>query len=230
MPGAGASSITFLHAPLQGAVPLEQMDGVAVVVPEDLHLDMARLLDPFFDQAGIVAEARLRFALGALQRRAKVGGFLDPAHALAAAAGARFDQNRIADLFGLGFEISRVLVVAVIAGHHRDAGLDHQSFRGVLQTHRADRLRRWPDEADAGRLDRGDEIGVLRKKAVAGMNGVRARHARGFDDPVSEQIALAHRRRSEAHGFVRHLDVKGAARPHRNGRRPCRGRDASPFG
>ena len=42
MPGAGASSIDLLMAALQRTVALVEMDGVAVTVGEDLHLDVAR--------------------------------------------------------------------------------------------------------------------------------------------------------------------------------------------
>ena len=50
MPGAGASSITFWWRRWSERVALEQMDDVAVVVAEHLHLDVARREDVLLDQ------------------------------------------------------------------------------------------------------------------------------------------------------------------------------------
>ena len=66
----------FLVAALQRAVALVEMDGVAVAVGEDLHLDMARRVDVFLDQHALVAEGRFRLALrrGERRRRNRRGG------------------------------------------------------------------------------------------------------------------------------------------------------------
>ena len=77
----------FLVAALQRAVALVQMNGVAVPVGEDLHFDMARRGDIFFDQHAIVAEGGFRLALRRFQRGVEIGVAVDAAHALAAAAG-----------------------------------------------------------------------------------------------------------------------------------------------
>jgi hypothetical protein len=58
MPGRGRFLDHLLVAALERAVALEQVDGVPVVVAEDLHLDMARLGDVFLNQARrVIAEA-----------------------------------------------------------------------------------------------------------------------------------------------------------------------------
>ncbi len=174
------------------------MDGVAVTVGENLHLDVARRADVFFDQHARVAERRLRLAHGAAERRLEVGVALDPAHALAAAAGHRLDQHRIADLVGFLLEELRLLPVAVIAGHHRHTGLLHQRLGAALEPHGAHRRRFWPDENEPG-IDAGlREVGVLRKKSVAGMHAVRLGGARGCDQFVDDEIALRSRRRADA--------------------------------
>ena len=91
----------LLVAALQRTIALVEMDGVAVAVGEDLHLDVTRRVDVFLDQHALVAEGRFRLALGSGERRLEIGVAVDPAHALAAAAGHRLDQHRIADLVGL---------------------------------------------------------------------------------------------------------------------------------
>ena len=54
--GRGRFLDHLLMAALQRAIALEQMHGVAVIVGEHLHLDVARPRDIFLDQHAIVAE------------------------------------------------------------------------------------------------------------------------------------------------------------------------------
>jgi hypothetical protein len=91
-------------AALQRAVALEQVDRIAVLVAEDLDLDVARLGEVFLDQHPAVAETRLASRWAACRAVKISSGLVDPAHALAAAAGARLDQDRIADLAGLDLQ------------------------------------------------------------------------------------------------------------------------------
>ncbi len=118
-------------------------------------------------------KADLRLAHRGGQRVVEIGVAVDPAHALAAAAGDRLDQHRIADLIGFALQECRVLVVAVIARHHRHAGLFHQRLGAVLQPHRQHRGRRRPDEDNAGLGAGRREGGVFRQEAVTGMDAVR---------------------------------------------------------
>ena len=87
----------LLVAALQGAVALEQVDRLPVPVGEHLHLDMARPLDQPLEQHPVVAERGLGLAPAGGQRVEEVLGIVDPAHALAAAAGHGLDQQREAD-------------------------------------------------------------------------------------------------------------------------------------
>jgi hypothetical protein len=99
MPGAGASSITFWWRRCKEHSRSKQMHGVRVPVAEDLHFDMARAGDVFLDQhMRSLPKAGLRLALRAFERGLEIGVLVDAAHALAAAARDRLDENRIADL------------------------------------------------------------------------------------------------------------------------------------
>jgi hypothetical protein len=101
MPGARGFFQHFLVAALHRAVALEQVHAVALRVGEDLDFDVARLGDVFLDQHVLVAEAGNRLALAGGERSGKSSLLFDQAHALAAAAGCRLDQHRVADLVGL---------------------------------------------------------------------------------------------------------------------------------
>src|SRR5690606_11784682 len=104
----------LLVAALQGAIALEQVHGVAVRVAEYLHLDVARRRHVLFHQHAAVAEGGLGLAAGAGQRGGKAVGALHPAHALAAAAGTRLDEYRVADLGRATGEEFVVLLLAVV--------------------------------------------------------------------------------------------------------------------
>ena len=147
------------------------------------------------------------FALARGERGGEVLALVDPAHALAAAAGAGLDQHREADLAGLAREQLRVLVVAVIAGRERHAGLGHERLGGRLRAHRADRRRRRTDEDDAFLRARLGEGGVLRQEAVARMDRLGAGRLGGGDDLGADQVRLARRRRADVHRFVGHANV-----------------------
>jgi hypothetical protein len=69
-------------------------------------------------------------------------------------------EQREADLRRLEAR-SVVLVLAVVAGHHRHAGLLHDRLGAVLEAHLLDRLGRGADEDQPGGFDRAREILVL---------------------------------------------------------------------
>ena len=62
------------------------MHGIAVRVAEHLHLDMARPLDQLLEIDLVLAERRLRLALGLDDLARQVGLGADDAHAAPAAA------------------------------------------------------------------------------------------------------------------------------------------------
>ncbi len=199
----------LLVAALHRAVALEQVDAVAVRVEEHLDLDVARALHVALDQHGVVAEAVDRLALAGRQRRVELLAGQHHAHALAAAAGARLDQHRVADAVGLAPEQRRILVGRVVAGHEPHAGLFHQLLGLGLQAHRADRRRRRADERDA-RVGAGlRELLVLAEEAIARVDGLRTGRLGRLDDAFPAQVAVARRGLADAHGLVAGGHVAG---------------------
>ena len=85
---------------LHGAVALAQSHVVAEVVSEHLHLDVTRAQHELLQVDLVVAERGAGLGAGGLVVRLKVGGVVDLAHALAAAAGGRLDEHRIAHALG----------------------------------------------------------------------------------------------------------------------------------
>src|SRR5262249_5781325 len=96
--GRGRLLDELLVAALDRAVALAQVDDIAVAVGEDLHLDVARVLAVALDVDGRVREVLLPLPAGRLERTLGLGSVTHDLHALAAAAGCRLDQERVADL------------------------------------------------------------------------------------------------------------------------------------
>lgn len=169
----------------------------AVGVGEDLHLHVMTGRQVALAEDGRVAEGVLRLALRrgdfACQRRQLA---YHPHSATTAARGG-LDQHRkliLSDRIGVEFIEDRY------------TGGGHQLLRLDLRSHRSHRIHRRSDPNQAGVLDRGSEIGVLREKSVAGMDRVGSRRPGGGNDGLGVQIVVGV---GQAHAGVRLGDVRG---------------------
>ena len=140
-----------------------------MLVAENLHFDVARRNDVFFDQHAGVAESRLGLALRRLERSLEIDVRIDATHATSAAARNRLDEHGVADLVGLLFEELCRLIVAVIARRDGRAGPDHQRLGCAFETHGAHRRARGAHECHPRALDGVGEIGILAEEAVTRM-------------------------------------------------------------
>ena len=118
-------------------------------VAEDLDLDVARPGDVVLEEHPVVAEAARRFAAGGGDRLGQVARRLDDAHPLAAAAGGRLDEQRVADLAVAGRVVGRA--------QGGDAGLDRRPLGRQLVAHRLDHVGRRSDPGQPGGGDLGLE-------------------------------------------------------------------------
>src|SRR4029079_15342615 len=76
--GRGAFLPDLLVAPLQGAVALAEMDGIAMAVTDHLNLDVAGALEIFLDVDGVIAESSLGLGAGGRKRGRSIGS--SPGH------------------------------------------------------------------------------------------------------------------------------------------------------
>src|SRR5580704_5195819 len=127
------------------------MDATAEAVSEDLYFDVTRRGDVFLDENTAVAERRGGFTPRRMQRLGKILRTVHSAHALAAAAGDRLDEHRIANFGGGAGQKVRVLLVAVITWDDRHTGALHERFRLVLEPHGPDRRGRRTNKYNACR-------------------------------------------------------------------------------
>ncbi len=112
----------LLVAALDGAFALVEIDDVAVLVAEQLDLDMARVGDELLDEHAVVAERALRLRRGAREALRDLLAGMGDAHALAAATGGRLDHHGIADPVGDAHGLLAVGDDAEVARHRRDPG------------------------------------------------------------------------------------------------------------
>ena len=130
-------------------------------------------------------------------------------HAAAAAAGRRLDDHRIADFGGDALGFLLVGDGAVGAGHDRNAEPLGGALGLDLVAHDADMVAGGADEGDVVGGEDVGELGILRQEAVARMHGVRAGDLAGRDDLVDVEIAVARRRRADAHALVGEAHMHG---------------------
>ena len=200
--GDGDSSISFWWRRWIEHSRSPRCTTVAVLVAEHLELDVPRRLDVLLDVDVADAERRLGLALRGLDGVRQLAGRAHDAHAAAAAAGGRLDDDRIADLLG---ELERLLLAldrAVAAGQDRHAGLLHHPARARLVAHQPDHLRIGADELDVARLADFGEVGALGQEPVAGMDRVGAGDLGGADDRRHVQVAVGAARRTDADVLV----------------------------
>ena len=185
----------LLVAALQGAVPLAQMQHLAVAVAENLHLNMAGAGDETLHVERVVAECGA--GLGAHH--------LHPAPA-AACRGlqqhGKPDSVRRRPRLVKGGD-------AVPTGHDRNPRPLGKGAGADLVAKAADGFGPWPDEGDAVG---GAEIGqprVFREEPVARMQRIAARADRRRHHSVDVEITCRRRRRPDADRPPRHAGRHG---------------------
>ena len=211
-PRGGALLDQLLVPPLHRAVALPEVDHVAVVVGDHLDLDVAGMLDVFFQIDVGVAEGGLGLGLGLLDGRLQGQIVQGHAHAASAAAGRRLDQHRKAQLVGQarrpGASLSTSPSLPGTVGTSTSlANLPG----GVLVAHQGHRLVRGADELDLATAANLGEMRVFGQKSVARMNRLHVADLGGADDAVDLQIAVGGLRRTDAIGLVGQVEVGGAA-------------------
>ena len=151
---------------LDRALALADREHAAVRVAEHLDLDVPRGVDHLLDVEVRIAERRLRLRRGGAERVLELLLRVDEPHALAAAAGRRLEQHRVAELVG-GRARLRDRRTAFGARDERHAGGAQLVLRARLVAHALHHVGRRPDEDEVVVLARARERGVLGEEAPA---------------------------------------------------------------
>ena len=118
----------LLVAALHRAITLVQVDVVTVFVSENLHFNVSRPLDVFFNNHVVVVEAFARLIFGRLKSVHKFRLLADNAHAFAATTERCFKHNRETDFFSFCKQDLRVFALTVVAGHKGHSSSLHDSL------------------------------------------------------------------------------------------------------
>ncbi len=161
----------------------------AIVVADDLHLDMARLADQPLDIDAVAAEGGLRLGLAARIGLLQLGGVLDDAHAAPAAAGDRLDHDRAA-----GAERGEECLCLVQRGRAAGALDDghaaafRQRLGRALSPNRSSASGDGPTKTIPSSAQRRASVRILAEKAVAGMQRVATGRLGGRDHRLDIEI------------------------------------------
>ncbi len=159
-----------------------------MLVAEQLHLEVPRSSDVFFEKHVGAAERRERLPLGLLEIRGKLRFVEHDPHAASSAAVGRLEHDRIAKLRGKTASIGQARHCVGTAGQNRHTGFVGDFAGGRLVAKPLEQLRPRADEDQPGLVAGAPQRGVLREKSIAGMDGVNAVRLRDSDNPVDIQI------------------------------------------
>src|SRR5688572_15713350 len=180
----------LLVSPLDRTIPFAKMNDMSMPVGEDLKLNVMRPFDVFLEKDTAVAEGSLRFACGDLHVFSQFCIRPHDPESPTAAAGTRFNDDRIADLPGKG-ERGRCLAhTSFCTGNNGNANRLGQLTSPDLATHQRDRPWRGADERNASRITPLCKLRVFRQKTVARVNGIGTDTPCKIDDESSVQEAF----------------------------------------
>ncbi len=200
----------LLVAPLDRAVALEQVHGVAEAVGQHLRLDVLGFDDALFQEHLGAAEG-----LGRLGDHPWIGRFqlcprIAAANAAAATAGGGLEHHRVTDALGFVQRLGEVLDVAFGARRDRHAGLDHAAPGFGLVAHATNHFGAGADELDSAFGADIRQFRIFGEETIARMQGIAAGFHRQIDQLARVQVA-GQRVLADEIGFVGALDVQRMA-------------------
>src|SRR5579864_7654682 len=178
------------------------------MVAEDLHLDMARVKQVFFEEYTTVAKRRLGLARRRFERGFELGAAFDHPHPASAATSSSLHEDRKAG--SSGERARRGEVAGVDAGYHRYAGRYCYSPSRDLVAQGGHHVRRRPHKDDTRRFASTRELRPFREEAVTRMDSIGLRLLRSANDGRNIQIALGRLGRSDRQSFVGRCRMRGA--------------------
>ena len=176
-------------AALQGALSLTEVDYIAVVVGQDLELNVTGIKEQFLQVDISVAEGGLSLAPGGQDQPRhflQCPGFT---YSLPPAASSSFDQQREANFRRDGdeFVVGKV-TFTLCAGHNRDTGRGDSRASDSLITHSGYCAGFRTDKYQAGILDRAGKVFPLSQETVARVNGVGSATLGQVDDCIPPKV------------------------------------------
>ena len=178
----------LLIAALEGAVPLPQVKDIPMRVGQNLNLKVLWLHQEFFDEDILVAEGLPGLVLHQLELAADLLLAVTAAHAPAAAASRRLQNDGEAVGERLFHRLIGILQRLRGAGNGGDAAGNRGGLGGQLVAHLVQDMGGRTDKSNPRRFTGPGEIGVLREESITGVDGVHAPALGQVDDGRNVQI------------------------------------------
>src|SRR5260370_4654367 len=178
------------------------MNQVAVMIAQDLNLNMARPTDVLLEEESSTGKGALSFAPSGSECFFELRRAADNANARPAASSRGLNKDRKAELREIALRCR---------GYHGNVSLSGDLTGFGLGAHRADHARRRSNEGNAGFLAGSGKIRILSQEAVARMDRVNAAALGRGNDRPNIKVGIACRRWSDRNCHVRLADVEGVA-------------------
>ena len=211
----------LLVAALQRALALAEVDDRAVRVGEHLHLDVPRALEVALDEHAVVAERGLRLAPRGVERvgsSSRVGAH--DAHALAAAARDRLDDDREAVLGANARSSSTPTSSPSSPGTTGTPASRASTFARALSPMSSIASGGGPTHTSPASTTARANAAFSLEEAVAGMDRLRRRPPRGVERPRRRRGTTRRARATSAASTCRRAGVDVGE--HRDGAQPER--------
>ena len=202
--------MTFWCRRCKRAFALAEVDDVAVVVGQDLHLDVPRRVDQPLQEEGVIAEgaAATRRAVASVaamsSSRSTTCMPLPPPPAEGLISRGKPTPG------AASISAASVKPGSAMPGTHGHAVGHHVVLGTDLVAHDLDGVNAGADERDAGCVQGLGELHVLGQESVAGVDGLGAALQASLDDGVDPQVAVRRRGRADADGSVGFAHVAGS--------------------
>ena len=201
----------LLATPLNGALALEQVNDISVLIAENLHLDVAEVLDALFHIQAPVVEGDLRLGLGLLEHALERCFVVGKANAPPSATGGGFEHYRISDLLGkldgVGDRFDRTVAVWC----HWNVGGPCDLFGLDLVAKGSHGFHARSDEFDLAVAADLGEVRVFGEEPVARMNRLDVGDLRRCDDSRDIKVTVRRGGLSDADCFIGKVKVAGVA-------------------
>ena len=185
------------------------MNDVALGIPQNLVLNMARVLDEFLNVHPAVAEGLFGFRARSVKALKQGHIIMRYAHAAPATTGHRLDHHGVADLLSHG--ASRILIFhhPIGSGRHGHIGPRSQLAAGLFVAKSIHHRRTRADERDVAALAHLSKASVLGKETVPGMDGINVGNLRCANDAVALEITFIAGTGPNTDRLISHLDMHG---------------------
>ena len=164
------------------------MVAVAVLVRQDLHLNVLGLHQEFLNENIVVAKGLLCLAAHQFKSRLYLFGGIAAAHTTATAAGCCLENDGESEGNGLLQGIVSIFQRLGATGNNGNPGLNSDLLGTELIAHQRQNIAGWSNKFDPRLFTGLGKIRIFRKEAIAGMDGIHTAAFRQVNDRRDIQV------------------------------------------